>query len=95
MIPEPKITILIGGQLNSKSSADIYGKLLRKGVRCLEIDMWDGDDGQPVVTHGNTLCSKVPLQDVVKVIAANAFADDNLFPGGLGRNFTFKNGMQC
>ena len=54
--------------------------MLRKGVRCLEIDMWDGDDGQPVVTHGKTLCSNVPLQDVVKVIAANAFADDNLFP---------------
>ena len=22
--------------------------MLRKGVRCLEIDMWDGDDGQPI-----------------------------------------------
>ena len=51
----------IGGQLNSESSAEMYGKLLRKGVRCLEIDMWDGPV-EPRVTHGWTRCTKVPLK---------------------------------
>ena len=51
----------IGGQLNSESKAEMYGKLLRKGVRCLEIDMWDGVP-EPKVTHGWTKCTKVPLR---------------------------------
>lgn len=58
----------------------MYGKLLKKGVRCLEIDLWDGVDGWPVVTHGNTLCSKIRLVEIVKVIADNAFATGNPFP---------------
>lgn len=71
---------LTGHQVYSKSSADIYGKLLRKGLRCLEIDMWDGDKGQPIVTHGNTLCTKIPLIEVVQVIANNAFEEGNSCP---------------
>ena len=71
-------SFLTGNQLNSNSSAEIYGKLLRQGVRCLEIDLWDGEDGNPKVTHGNTLCSAVPLSEVVKVIAANAFVNNVL-----------------
>ena len=46
----------------------------------MEIDMWDGVDGCPVVTHGNTLCSKIRLVEIVKVIADNAFAAGNPFP---------------
>ena len=72
---------LSGHQLKSESNAEIYGKLLRKGVKCLEIDLWDGPDGDPIVTHGMTLCTSIPLADVVKVIGENAFADSqNLFP---------------
>ena len=73
--------ILIGNQLNSESSAEIYGKLLRKGVRCLEIDLWNGNDGTPDVTHGNTLCTKIKLEEVLKVIANNTGSKSaNLFP---------------
>lgn len=35
--------------------------------------MWDGVNGQPIVTHGNTLCTKIPLIDVVQAIGNNAF----------------------
>ena len=38
--------------MKSDSSAEIYGKLLRKGVKCLEIDMWDGIDGFPIGNFG-------------------------------------------
>ena len=71
-------SFLTGNQLTSEPSAEIYGKLLRQGLRCLEIDLWNGDDGYPVVTHGNTRCSKVQLKAVVKVIASNAFVNNPL-----------------
>ena len=71
-------SFLTGNQLTSESSAEIYGKLLRQGLRCLEIDLWNGADGNPIVTHGNTRCTKVQLSEVVKVIATNAFVNNPL-----------------
>lgn len=37
------------------------------------MDCWDGPNGTPVITHGNTMCSKIAFEDVVKVIADHAF----------------------
>ncbi len=70
----------LGNQLKSESSAKIYAFLLRKGVRCLEIDTWDGINGEPVVTHGNTLCTKVPLRQVLQEISKHAFENGQAFP---------------
>jgi hypothetical protein len=52
-------TYLVGNQLTGRSDADMYRRVLAAGCRCVEIDLWDGDDGEPCVTHGGTLTSEV------------------------------------
>ncbi|CAN0524517.1 unnamed protein product, partial [Ectocarpus sp. 8 AP-2014] len=46
------------------SSHDRYINDLCKGCRCVELDCWDGDDGEPLIYHGYTLTGRIRFADV-------------------------------
>ncbi|XP_045715577.1 1-phosphatidylinositol 4,5-bisphosphate phosphodiesterase eta-2 isoform X5 [Phyllostomus hastatus] len=66
-------TYLAGDQLLSQSRADMYAWVLQAGCRCVEVDCWDGPDGEPIVHHGYTLTSKILFRDVIETINKYAF----------------------
>ncbi|KAF5891600.1 1-phosphatidylinositol 4,5-bisphosphate phosphodiesterase delta-4-like, partial [Clarias magur] len=57
-------TYLLEDQLRGHSS---------RGCRCVEVDCWDGQNGEPIVYHGHTLTSKILFKDVVTVLGNYAF----------------------
>ena len=44
----------------------------------MELDCWDGDDGQPIIYHGHTLTTKISFRDVVQTISEYAFISSPL-----------------
>ncbi|XP_039700714.1 1-phosphatidylinositol 4,5-bisphosphate phosphodiesterase delta-4 isoform X1 [Pteropus medius] len=66
-------TYLVGDQLCGQSSVEGYIRALKRGCRCVEVDIWDGPNGEPIVYHGHTLTSRIPFKEVVATVAQYAF----------------------
>ncbi|KAM9850436.1 1-phosphatidylinositol 4,5-bisphosphate phosphodiesterase delta-4-like [Aulostomus maculatus] len=66
-------TYLLEDQLRGLSSLEAYIQALKRGCRCVEVDCWDGSDGEPVVYHGHTLTSKILFKDVIATLKEYAF----------------------
>ncbi|PWW79283.1 PLC-like phosphodiesterase [Tuber magnatum] len=78
-------TYLTGHQLYGSSTTEGYISVLRRGCRCIEIDVWDGDDGEPEVFHGYTLTKEISFRDVCKAVAKHAFSEGGSpWQGGAG-----------
>jgi len=73
-------TYLEGHQLRGVSSAAAYEAAFAKTCRCVEIDLWDGPNGEPIVYHGHTLVSKATAREVIQIIAKKAFTPENNTP---------------
>lgn len=66
-------TYLLGRQVKGQSSIEGYITALVQGCRCVEVDAWDGPDGQPQVVHGRTLTSAISFREVIAAIHKYAF----------------------
>ncbi|GAP90575.1 putative phosphatidylinositol-specific phospholipase C [Rosellinia necatrix] len=66
-------TYLIGRQVADVSSVEGYIMTLLRGCRSVEIDCWDGSDGQPVVKHGRALTNAISFREVINTVNKYAF----------------------
>ncbi|CAJ2507218.1 Uu.00g084040.m01.CDS01 [Anthostomella pinea] len=66
-------TYLVGRQIADVSSVEGYIMTLMRGCRSVEIDCWDGSDGQPTVKHGYAMTNSISFREVINTVNKYAF----------------------
>ncbi|NWY51118.1 PLCD4 phosphodiesterase, partial [Chionis minor] len=77
-------TYLIEDQIRGQSSIEGYIRALKRGCRCLEVDCWDGPNGEPMVYHGHTFTSKIPFREVVSTLGKASWENSSSPPPRMG-----------
>uniref|UniRef100_A0AAX7VKM7 Phosphoinositide phospholipase C n=1 Tax=Astatotilapia calliptera TaxID=8154 RepID=A0AAX7VKM7_ASTCA len=67
-------TYLIEDQFRGPSDISGYIRALKMGCRCVELDVWDGADEEPLVCTGHSLSPPLLLHCVLEAIRRFAFA---------------------
>ena len=66
-------TYLTGHQFIGKSSAYMYSFAVLQGFRLVELDCYNGNDDEVIVTHGYTFVSKINVKDILIELKKSAF----------------------
>lgn len=66
-------TYLIEDQFQGPSDISGYIRALKMGCRCVEVDVWDGPNEEPVVCTGHTVSPPLALRSVLEAIGRFAF----------------------
>eukprot|EP00760_Papus_ankaliazontas_P031488 PhM_4_TR5306/c1_g2_i1/m.25097 len=66
-------TYLTGDQVRGSTNIEMFRYVLLEGCRCLEIECWDGGNGEPVVFHGCPDTDSIELRRVLFIVKENAF----------------------
>ncbi|CAF3309874.1 unnamed protein product, partial [Rotaria sp. Silwood2] len=64
---------LFDSQLCGDSNPEAFNRVLRSGCRVVEMDCYDGDDGQPIVTHGFTFVKPCLFESIIQFIKPTLF----------------------
>ena len=71
-------TYITDHQLMGKSSTNMYSTSLLYNFRLIELDCYNGDGNDIIITHGYTLVSDLYLGDVLRVLKNTAFINSEL-----------------
>ena len=71
-------TYLTSHQLTGKSSAKMYSTSLLYNFRLVELDCYNGDGDDIIITHGYTLVTELYLEDILYELKDAAFINSDL-----------------
>ena len=61
------------------------------GCRRIELDRWDGPDGDPIITHGHTPTTSIKFRAVIEAVAEVGFVASPYVAGlDAGSNPTYR-----
>ena len=71
-------TYLTGHQIHGKAKSSMYSKAVLNGYRLVELDCYNGDNDDIIITHGFTFCGEILLkeiifQNIILMISLNCF----------------------